>query len=132
MHYLYAILAIALTGLTLTCLDDPGRAAMFAAGALLAAIAFRHRLPRLAVRLLAVVTVGMLFGYLGQFFNLAPGLSADWYSRQEMLESAGLLFAGFSMIPVLSGYSCRMKADAAPQAESSARRKPLQDILRVS
>ena len=50
------------------------------------------------------------------------------------IRAAGLLFAGFAMIPVLSEYSCRMKASS--ECERGRRqfeeRKPLLDSVRRS
>lgn len=97
-------------------LDDPDSGVWFsiyAAGALGAALTLLNELPRYATRLLAVSTMLLMFFYFFGFFELAPGLSKQWWQAEVGREAFGLLFAAFAMIPVLSCYSCRLKATRA-------------------
>ncbi len=112
MQYVNAMIAVALLALALARLDNPSGAAMFIFGAVLAAIALKHYLSSWAVRVLAFLAAGALFCYFGQFFVLVPDLQPSWYWQwgAGTSDAAGLLLAGFTMIPVLSEYSCRMKA----------------------
>ena len=134
MQYVNAIIALALLALALVTRADPVGALMYVVGAVLAATAFKHWLNAWMVRVLAIATAGALFWYFGQFFLLADTLTPDWYGGAGAIHALGLLFAGFAMIPVLSEYSCRMKASA--ECERGRRqfqeRKPLLDTLRPS
>ena len=126
MQYVNATIALALLGFALLR-DAPGEATMFIVGALLAAIAFKHWLSTWMVRMLAIVAAGTMFSYFAHFFALVPALHEDWYLRPgEASDAFGLLFASFAMIPVLSEYSCRMKASAECERgrRQSEERKP--------
>lgn len=114
MRYLNAITAVALFGLTLLQLlrlGDPAAAFLFAFGAVVAAVAATRWLHTQVVRLLAFLSAGVMFYFFWQFFSLTPALPADWYRQPGTLHTFGLLFAGFGMIPVVSEYTCRMKAN---------------------
>lgn len=114
MRYVNAITAVALFGLALLQLlrlDDPAAALFFASGAVAAAFAAKQGLHAKVVRLLAFLSAAIMFCYFWQFFSLTPTLPADWYRHPGTLNVVGLLFAGFGMIPVVSAYTCRMKAN---------------------
>ena len=82
---------------------------MYLCGAALAFITLAPRLGQWPARILAVcATACMLFFFAG-FFHMAPSLGDEWYAVH--LPSLGQLIAAFAMIPVLSEYSCLMKAD---------------------
>ena len=134
MQYVNAIIAVVLLGLALIGRDDPVQAAMFILAATLAAIAFKHWLSRRIVRVFAIVAAGLMFWHFAQFLYLVPHLSPDWYRGSDGIRAAGLLFAGFAMMPVLSEYSCRMKASS--KCERGRRqfeeRKRLLDSVRRS
>ena len=112
MRCVNSIVAVVLLLFALLLRDEPTQAAMFIVGATLAAVAFKRWLSLHFVRGLAVVATGALFWYFAQFLYLVPNLQPDWYRDWggEGMRTVGLLFAGFAMIPVLSEYSCRMKA----------------------
>lgn len=133
MQYVNAVTACVLLALALVVRGEPLQAATFGVGALLAAIAFKRWLRLWMVRVLAFVAASAMFLYFGQFMSLVPTLQPDWYWQpREAIDAVGLLFAGFAMIPVLSEYSCRMKA--SEQCERGRRqfeeRKPLLAPLR--
>jgi hypothetical protein len=138
MHYIYAAIACVLLLLAVLSFEPPaavGTAAMFLAGSVLAALAYKRWLPLWAVRMLAVVSAAALFGYFGQFFSMVPTLAYDWYAGSEAARVIGLLFAGFAMIPVLSEYSCRMKATAdcaLGRRQPETRKSPILDFLKAS
>ena len=112
MQFVNAVIAAGLLVLAVLNLDDPSGASMFLLGAILAAVALKRWLSVWPVRVLAFLAAGTLFCYFGQFFYLVPHLQPSWYweAHGGALEAAALLLAGFAMIPVLSEYSCRMKA----------------------
>ena len=133
MQYVNAITACALLALALAMRAEPMVAATFGVGAALAAIAFKHWLRLWMVRVLAFGAAAVMFLCFGQFMSLVPTLQPDWYWQpREALDAVGLLFAAFAMIPVLSEYSCRMKA--SEECERARRefqeRKPLLAPLR--
>ena len=112
MRLVNAVIAVALVALAVLKLDDPSGASMFLFGALIAAFALKHYLSAWSVRVLAFLAAGTLFCYFGQFFYLVPHLQPSWYWQWQgdALEATALLLSGFAMIPVLSEYSCRLKA----------------------
>lgn len=135
MQYVNAFIAVVFLGLAVLLRHDPGEAAMFTLGAVLAAIAFKHWLSTWMVRMLAFMAAVAMFFYFGRFLFLVPTLQPDWYWQPlEVVDAVGLLFAGFAMIPVLSEYSCRMKAST--ECERGRRqfqeRKPMLATLRTS
>lgn len=76
-------------------------------------------LPRLVHRVLAVCTMLMMFFYFFGFFEMAPTLHGDWWHAETSREAFGLLFSAFAMIPVLSCYSCQLKAKRAAKDRRS-------------
>ena len=112
MRLVNAVIASALLMAAVLYLGDPPGASMFLVGAVVAAVALKRWLSAWTVRVLAFLAAGTLFCYFGQFFYLVPHLEPSWYWQWQgdALEAAALLLAGFAMIPVLSEYSCRMKA----------------------
>lgn len=134
MQFVNATIAVVLLVLALV-VGEGGAAAMFIVGAALAAIAFKRWLSTPMVRTLALLTAGAMFYFFWNFFALVPTLQPDWYWQPgEVIDAFGLLCAGFAMIPVLSEYSCRMKANA--QCERGRRafeeRKSILPSLRPS
>ena len=90
---------------------------MYCCGAALALITLAPGVGQWSARILAVcATACMLFFFAG-FFHMAPRLGEEWYAVH--LPALGQLIAAFAMLPVLSGYSCLMKADCveAPKAK---------------
>lgn len=110
MPYVNAIISFVLVAAALVHLDHPAESGMYVLGAILAAIALKRWLTPWMVGVLAVLTTGAMFYFFAGFFRLTPILQADWYWQGHSLHAASLLFAGFAMIPVLTEFSCRMKA----------------------
>lgn len=133
MRYVNATTAVALFGLALLqlwLLDDPVAAFPFALGAVVALLAAKHWLHGRVVRVLAFLAAGVMFCFFWQFFSLTPELQADWYRQSGTLNVVGWLLAGFGMMPVVSEYTCRMKANGNCER---ARRKAASGVpLRAS
>lgn len=94
----------------------------YAAGAVLALLTL---LPSLSIpisRILAISTTVLLFFFFAGFFTEVPKLASDWYTSQEGWSAVSLLVAAFTLIPVLSDYSCRCKARC--REARSGRRDP--------
>jgi len=99
-------------------LDDPDSGLWFlayATGAGAAALTLPTGLSRSVHRVLAVSTMLLMFFYFFGFFKLAPGLAELWWQSEVGREALGLFVGGFAMMPVLSCYSCRLKATRAPK-----------------
>jgi hypothetical protein len=62
-------------------------------------------------RLLAISTTMLMFFFFAGFFMDVPKLESDWYRHQDGWFAVSLLLGAFAMIPILSEYSCRCKAD---------------------
>ena len=81
---------------------------------LAAVLAFITLKPEISIslaRVLAVATTVAMFFFFAGFFVLAPKLGGDWYTRQEGWEAVTRLVAAFLLLPILSEYSCRLKAE---------------------
>ncbi len=83
----------------------------YALASALAVIALFSDISRLLSRLLAISATALMFFFFAGFFMDVPNLKSDWYSHQEGWFAVSLLVAAFAMIPILSEYSCRCKAD---------------------
>ena len=112
---LYLNIFIGLVLLVMALLHMPHPAPLgwlpYLIGALLSFITLRNELALVYVRMLAVATALVMFFFFAGFFALVPNLEADWYMHQEGLAAVTRISASFFMIPVLSDYSCRLKAD---------------------
>jgi hypothetical protein len=83
----------------------------YAGGAVIAGLTLLPKLSIPAARLLAVAATALMFFFFAGFFTGVPRLEADWYQSQEGWSTVALLLGGFTLIPVLSVYSCRCKAE---------------------
>ena len=87
-------------------------------GSALAFVSIVPQLPLNVARVLAVVTTVATFFYFIGFFQMAPHLGNGWYAVHT--KALGQLLGAFAMIPVLSQYSCQLKADCL---EAGARKR---------
>lgn len=113
MHYVNGALALVLVVLSVLHLDDPKPAlwmSLYGAGAILAAASLKSSLNPWTVRVLATAATVTMFLYFGGFFARAPYLGEAWYASEGQGGTLALLVAGFCMMPIVSAYSCRMKA----------------------
>jgi|TARA_B100000315_G_scaffold253779_1_gene293333 hypothetical protein len=85
--------------------------AVYSIGAILALTSLRNEISLGISRFLAIVTTMAMFFYFAAFFKMAPQLSQGWYQNTSTMTALGMLVGAFAMIPVLSDYSCRLKAD---------------------
>jgi len=90
--------------------------------AILALITLKREIGDMLSRALAVITTLTMFFFFAGFFVVVPKLAADWYSHQEGWEAVCLILGAFAMIPILSDYSCRLKAECREAREASRRR----------
>lgn len=81
------------------------------AGAVLAFLTLTPNLSVFASRILAIVATGLMFYLFAGFFMDVPKLASDWYQSQEGWLAVAQLLGAFTLIPVLSAYSCRCKAE---------------------
>lgn len=112
LQYFYGL--VALTFVTLALLHVPHPTPWlwvpYAAGAVLAVLTLAPSLPLAVSRLLAVSATALMFFFFSGFFMEVPRLESDWYQSQEGWSAVGLLVAAFTLLPVLSNFSCRCKA----------------------
>jgi hypothetical protein len=60
----------------------------------------------------------MMFFFFAAFFLIVPKLTADWYLSQYGWEAVCRILGAFVMIPILSDYSCRLKAECLEAREA--------------
>ncbi len=83
----------------------------YASAALLAFVSFKSHINLTISRILAGLTTLLMFAYFAQFFSVAPGLEGDWYREHKFWEAVSQIIAAFILIPVLSNYTSRLKAE---------------------
>ena len=79
--------------------------------ATLAFITCKREIGTALSRALAVITTVTMFSFFAAFFVVVPKLEANWYLQQEGWHAVCLILGAFAMIPILSDYSCRLKAE---------------------
>ncbi len=87
-------------------------ALLFGAGAFLAALTVIPRSMSInTARLFAIGTTAIMFFYFAGFFTMAPEFEDGWHKTGAALDGLAMLLSAFLMIPVLSCYSCLLKAE---------------------
>lgn len=94
---------------------------IYLAGAGMAFASLRSNMPLWLARFFAVATTALMFVYFAGFFSMASHFSAQWYLSGDALKGVGMLLSAFAMIPVLSAYSCLLKAECRESLRSGAR-----------
>ena len=122
MQYIHGFIGCVLVVLALIHLPYPTPLAWlpYAGAALLAFITLKSDLSLGLSRILAILTVAVMFFFFAYFFLLVPNLADDWYKTQFGWAAVSRIVSAFFMIPILSDYSCRLKADCLE--ERAARR----------
>lgn len=92
----------------------------YAGGAVLAFLTLVPNLSIPAARILAIAATALMFFFFAGFFTEVPRLESDWYQSQEGWSAVARLLGAFTLIPVLSDYSCRCKAECR-QARAEGR-----------
>jgi hypothetical protein len=113
MQYFHGFVAITFTVLALLHVPHPSPWLWlpYAAGALLAFMTLLPNLGILSSRFLAIAATGLMFFFFAGFFMEVPRLASDWYQSQEGWSVVARLLGAFTLIPVLSDFSCRCKAE---------------------
>ena len=94
-------------------------ALLFGAGAALTIITVVPRTVGInTARLLAVATTALMFFYFAGFFSMAPEFEEGWHKTGAALDGLAMLLSAFLMIPVLSCYSCLLKAEGCEHFRS--------------
>ncbi|MEE2783657.1 MAG: hypothetical protein VYE04_09870 [Pseudomonadota bacterium] len=96
---------------------------MYAVGALLAFTSMHSKMGIRLARIMALGTTAAMFFYFAVFFKMAPQFHEAWYQSGKALEGIGMLLSGFAMIPVLSCFSCMLKADYREQLKHPTGKK---------
>ena len=89
----------------------------YLAGSASALITLKSGIPVPVARMLAVATTAVMFVYFAGFFTMAVHFDEHWHTSSEALEGIGLLLSAFAMIPILSCYSCMLKAECRAALE---------------
>lgn len=84
---------------------------MLALATALAFTTFAPSLPISLSRVLAVITVATMFYFFAGFFTMASSFEGQWYKSATAFEAIAFLLSAFCLLPVLSDFSCRLKAD---------------------
>lgn len=84
---------------------------MYGLGALFAFGSLHTNMGMSVARIMAIGTTAAMFFFFAGFFRLAPEFHDGWYQSGAALDGIGMLLSAFAMIPVLSCYSCILKAD---------------------
>ena len=113
MQYVHGFIGCVLVGLALIHVPYPAEFAWapYAGSAILALIPLKADISLAWSRVLAIGTAAMMFFFFAWFFLLVPKLTPDWYASQAGWAAVCRIVGAFLMIPVLSEYSCRLKAD---------------------
>jgi len=113
MQYSHGFIGWVLVVLALIHLPYPTPLAWlpYAGAAILAFITLKSELSLGLSRILAITTAATMFFFFAYFFLLVPKLEADWYTTQFGWAAVSRIVSAFVMIPILSDYSCRLKAD---------------------
>lgn len=113
MHVFHALVGVCFVILALLHVPHPAPLLWlpYAGGAVLALLTLLPRLGILTARVLAVAATALMFFFFAGFFTEVPRLEADWYQSQEGWFAVARLVGAFTLIPVLSVYSCRCKAE---------------------
>jgi len=122
MRIFNAIVGLMLLGLALLhgfIPKTPLLSAAYAAGAVLALASLWRNVSFSSARVLAFLTVAAMFFYFAAFFRIVDHFHENWYRGGMALEAVGMLLSAFAMIPVLSVFSCRMKAGCVEPSSTS-------------
>lgn len=113
MQYVYGTIGVIFSVLALLHVPHPtpGLWVPYSGGAILAFLNLVPSMSTLVARALAIAATALLFFFFAGFFMEVPKLETGWYQSQEGWSAVSLLVAAFTLIPVLSDYSCRCKAD---------------------
>ena len=113
MLYIHGFIGCVLVVLALIHIPYPAPFAWlpYASAAILAFITLKPDLGLGVSRILAIATAGMMFFFFAAFFLLVPKLPSDWYASQFGWAAVCRIVSAFVMIPILSEYSCRLKAE---------------------
>jgi len=127
MYCFQALIAVTFVVLALLHVPHPSPLLWlpYAAGAVLAGFTLIPLKVMLA-RLLAVAATALMFFLFAGFFMDVPKLESTWYQSQEGWAAVSRLLAAFLLIPVLSDYSCRCKAECR-EAKAASRLRPGKD-----
>jgi hypothetical protein len=114
MRYLQAFAAVSFVVMALLHVPHPSPLLWlpYAAGAILAILTLVPRLKVMLSRVLAVAATALMFFLFAGFFMDVPKLEAGWYQSQEGWATVSRLLAAFLLLPLLSEFSCRCKAES--------------------
>lgn len=125
MQYFHGVVGVTFAILALLHVPHPSPWLWlpYAAGSVLAFLTMVRGISLFASRILAIAATALMFFFFAGFFLEVPRLASDWYQGQEGWSAVARLVGAFTLIPVLSDYSCRCKAEChEARAEAGHRR----------
>lgn len=113
MQYFHAAVGVTFAILALLHVPHPSPWLWvpYATGSVLAFLTLVPDMSIAVSRLLAVAATVLAFFFFAGFFMEVPRLESDWYQGQEGWFAVARLLGAFTLIPVLSDFSCRCKAE---------------------
>jgi hypothetical protein len=93
---------------------------LYASAAICAFATLYFNMHLILARVFAVGTTAVMFFCFAVFFKMAPHFHEEWYRSGAALEGVGMLLSAFAMIPVLSYFSCMLKAECRETLERDA------------
>ena len=125
MRIINTLIAVVLTTFAVLHIFIPSHtfvAVLFGVGAVLAIPTVIPRsMGMQTARILALCTTAIMFFYFAGFFTLAPGFEDGWLQTGVMLDGLAMLLSAFLMIPILSCYSCLLKAEGCEQFRTAGK-----------
>jgi hypothetical protein len=128
MRLVNALIAIVLLTFAVLHLFIPSHLHFALAFAIGAFLAFVTILPGgmgiNTARLFAIGTTAVMFFYFAGFFTMAPEFEDGWMQTGAALDGLAMLLSAFLMIPILSCYSCLLKAEGCEHFRASDEEEP--------
>jgi len=119
MHYINGLIGCVLILIGLVHVPHPMPLTWlpYVIAGLLAFVTLKANISSSLVWVLAIATAAAMFFFFAGFFVAAPKLATDWYTRPEGWDAVGRIIAAFLMLPILSEYTCRNKAECRDARE---------------
>ena len=89
---------------------------MFAA--LVTAALFLPRIRQAILVTLGLIATGLMLTFFGEFLLYVDEHDAPWYQSGNTIEGWCSMIAGFGMVVIIAGFSCRLKENASFESKN--------------